>query len=744
MERLLADAQELSGIEYDIENLSDVYNAIHVIQTELGITGTTAKEADATISGSFASMKAALDNFITGFGDENADMDKLFGNLMDSADVFLNDNLIPTVERILKTVIDKIPEMLPKLIETLGTMISNLAPSLVASTKILLKKLLSTVLDFIPGMTDDIKKLANETLDELFDTLEEVFELISDTAEDVLPVVIEAISIIVKSVGSFTRDVLPPLAHLLSVVFDVLKPILDVLEPIVGFVTDLAGGLIGNLVDGLAQFFGFDYGEKAKAEFAKMSDAEQDVIDKTAELKGEQEALRNSFTSTIKKVSEEMKSKRTLEDLKRITTETGEIRKGCQYLAETYANELNSELGTNLEIEGNRIANYEEQLGLIDQLIEKERARRTLEAAESDYNKAKEEREAQQEELDNAALAIADERQKLNELKKKRDEYVRDLAAGGLVLTEDIFASNEYKELSGAIEGTEQKIKKLQGTQSDLKDTMALTNAEISNFEALGTAIAENSTEKMSEALKNLEGGFVTAENGTEETLKRQYSKWQTELDRLKRLVNNKGSGVTQEMVSNAQQMVDRSGYELTRLGVVYDGAMSDTVDRVSRYADSLRESGANIGSNFIDSMASTIEAQSYRVRSAVDAIASGLAEISPNVKINSAWDISAYSTPKVGHAKGGIVTREHIARVGEDGAEAIIPLEHNTEWIDRVAERLNGSGSGDVIAKLDELISSIKSLKIYLDGEALVGGIAPAMDKKLGSISRLKRRSAV
>ena len=64
MERLLADAQKITGVKYDINNLSDVYSAIHVIQGELGITGTTAKESAETFSGSLASMKAAFKNVL--------------------------------------------------------------------------------------------------------------------------------------------------------------------------------------------------------------------------------------------------------------------------------------------------------------------------------------------------------------------------------------------------------------------------------------------------------------------------------------------------------------------------------------------------------------------------------------------------------------------------------------------------------------------------------------------------------
>ena len=68
MERLLADAEKISGVKYDISNLSDVFNAIHVIQEELDVTGTTAKESMSTITGSVNSAKSAFSNFLSGAG----------------------------------------------------------------------------------------------------------------------------------------------------------------------------------------------------------------------------------------------------------------------------------------------------------------------------------------------------------------------------------------------------------------------------------------------------------------------------------------------------------------------------------------------------------------------------------------------------------------------------------------------------------------------------------------------------
>lgn len=100
MERLLADAEKFSNVKYDIDNLNDVYEAIHVIQDNLGVTGTTAKEASSTFSGSFASMKAAAKNLL-GVMTTGGDADKAFKNLTDTAEVFFGN-----VKRMGKAFID--------------------------------------------------------------------------------------------------------------------------------------------------------------------------------------------------------------------------------------------------------------------------------------------------------------------------------------------------------------------------------------------------------------------------------------------------------------------------------------------------------------------------------------------------------------------------------------------------------------------------------------------------------------
>lgn len=109
MERLLSDAEKLTGVHYDISNLGDVYNAIHAIQENLDITGTTSKEASETFSGSFAAMKASAQNLLgymaTGMTD---DIDQGMIDLLNTASTFLFDNAIPMIGRF----VEQIPSVL--------------------------------------------------------------------------------------------------------------------------------------------------------------------------------------------------------------------------------------------------------------------------------------------------------------------------------------------------------------------------------------------------------------------------------------------------------------------------------------------------------------------------------------------------------------------------------------------------------------------------------------------------------
>lgn len=185
MQRLIDDANALNAAQgnytnYTIDSYADIVDAIHTVQTEMGITGTTQMEASTTIQGSIASMKAAYENFITGLGDENADMAELTTNLLGST-VTVAENLLPVVERILGNigvvVQEKGPEMiekfvsyavekLPQVIE-LGTkmvlaIVSGLAanlPQIVQSVLDMMATIVETFVSSLPDIVDVGKQI---------------------------------------------------------------------------------------------------------------------------------------------------------------------------------------------------------------------------------------------------------------------------------------------------------------------------------------------------------------------------------------------------------------------------------------------------------------------------------------------------------------------------------------------------------------------------------------------------------
>jgi len=123
MQRLLEDAEKISGVHYDISSFSDVTEAIHVMQESMGIAGTTAKEAETTIEGSFSSMKGAFENLLVGFAGGGKDMDTLIGNLEGTVKTFVG-NLVPVIQTTLDSIGNVFPVLKP-ITSTINFLISN-------------------------------------------------------------------------------------------------------------------------------------------------------------------------------------------------------------------------------------------------------------------------------------------------------------------------------------------------------------------------------------------------------------------------------------------------------------------------------------------------------------------------------------------------------------------------------------------------------------------------------------------
>lgn len=224
MERLLADATAISGIEYDISSYADVVDAIHVIQESMGVAGATAAEAEHTIEGSLNSMKAAVANLVVGFGNADADIEQLCNNVVDAFQDVLT-NITPVIENIIAA----LPTALNALLETVG----ELLPTLLETVVDLFSQVLNTLLTLLP---------------ELISVVIEALLTIVNTLIENLPLLVEAAIQIVMSLVQGIGQALPTLIPAaIQAIITIVQSLIDSLPMIL----DAALQLITGLADGL-------------------------------------------------------------------------------------------------------------------------------------------------------------------------------------------------------------------------------------------------------------------------------------------------------------------------------------------------------------------------------------------------------------------------------------------------------------------------------------------------------------
>ena len=143
MQRLLVDAEKISGVKYDISSFADVTEAIHVMQTQMGITGTTAAEAADTISGSIDSTKSALTNLWAGLGNPKADVQKLVNDVTNSL-----GNVVKNITPVLNNIVTALPTLINGVVSAIGGMLPNLLQAVTS----LFTQVLQTILTLLPSL----------------------------------------------------------------------------------------------------------------------------------------------------------------------------------------------------------------------------------------------------------------------------------------------------------------------------------------------------------------------------------------------------------------------------------------------------------------------------------------------------------------------------------------------------------------------------------------------------------------
>lgn len=261
MERLLADAKELSGVEYNIDNLGDVYAAIHVIQEDLGLTGVAAQEASETFSGSFNAMKATATNLLAVLT-TGGDVAGALQQMGTSISAFINGNLLPMLGNLgsqIPTILDgvfnaliaalpgmftKISELLPQLIQTVTNLIVNLAGHISEIIQPLIAALPQVITALINGLITAIPALVKAGAD--------LFRAVKDGLISEGPGLIDSLGKILSDLKTELTNNLPAMLDAgIAFIMEMVDGLLSGLPDIIAVAGDLIDGFIGFILDNL-------------------------------------------------------------------------------------------------------------------------------------------------------------------------------------------------------------------------------------------------------------------------------------------------------------------------------------------------------------------------------------------------------------------------------------------------------------------------------------------------------------
>ena len=249
MERLLEDAEALTGKEYDVSNFADIAEAIHVIQEEMGIAGNAAEEASGTISGSFGALSASWQNLVMGFSDPDADIGQLISNVVETGKTALS-NAIPVITQALSGIGTALGELIPAISEELPGLIQELLPQiLTAATSLVdtlasnLPDLLDVIVQQIPAVLPSVINATVALISAIAGQLPQIFSIVTDVLVEEVPKIISQLQ---SNIGKFTSG----LTSILKSIGDLILKLAPVILPAM---ISLAVELIKSLAQGFTE-----------------------------------------------------------------------------------------------------------------------------------------------------------------------------------------------------------------------------------------------------------------------------------------------------------------------------------------------------------------------------------------------------------------------------------------------------------------------------------------------------------
>lgn len=266
MQRLLEDAERISGFEYDLSSYADIVEAIHVVQEEMGIAGTTSKEASETISGSVAMMKSAWSNLITGMADDDADFDLLIDNMVESVEI-AGQNIIPRAEKALNGVASLIEKLAPMIADRLPSLISELLPKLISAATSILNAIIAVLPTIITSLATALIENAPVLIEGIIGLITAIVAALPDLVRvliEKLPEILTAIAqALVTNVPILIKAVVELVVLIGQALWKLLKKSITMLGDWLGEVWDSIMAWFKELPSKLTYWLGYAIGAAA-------------------------------------------------------------------------------------------------------------------------------------------------------------------------------------------------------------------------------------------------------------------------------------------------------------------------------------------------------------------------------------------------------------------------------------------------------------------------------------------------
>lgn len=648
----------------------------------------------------------------------------------------LDDELIDNGVKMTDTV-DQMKRAMSSLVTKLGGALMPIVTKLcnfIIKNLPNIEKMFNQLSPVLEQMFDDLLPVLMDLVDEflpvIVDLVDDLLPIVSQLVKSVLPIFVDIIKTIVPPLAQIVEAILPPLKSMLDILLPILSGFLDVLQPILDVVVSLLQpilDLVGQGLNALAEAFGF-----AKEKTDAAVQAARDEADAMRDMRDAANEARDAIDQKAEKELANVSTVESLwQELQNLADEQGNVSEKDRARAEFITGQLSEALGTEIQWTGNQIQNYKDLQEEIDKTIEKKKMEILLEASEEKYKTAIQNRTDAEDRLNEASQRRAEAFTKLAELEEQGVDK----------------SSEAWKNAQATAAATQEAFIEAQNIVGEYY-------SDISQYETAQTLIMQGENEKALELLDKKGQAFQAASDLASKSADEQKAILEKQMEDA--AVN----------LSNQVELYNKMSKNCTdEEREMYEKNLKEAQDYFTRSSQEYTKAGGEIGENFFKSMSSKLTSWqfesvgSYMIQGIAngaegnkttlmqklgkimnEAFSSAYSNMNSGRTSSNTSTSSSYKTPHL--AKGGVLKRGQIGFLEGDGDEAVVPLEKNTGWINKLADRLNNSGGGgDVVKKMDELIKAITSMNIVLDTGTMVGEIAPAMDAQLGNIYSAKER---